>query len=123
MIKSISCLLFTSVLSGCASQTTTSISTPSVLPTYSDAVAIPKATPTNLKNIDWVIHNQYSIQQLIKTHGNEPYMLYSLNSVNMQILVGNMDDLARYIKEQQAVIAYLTGLIDLRRETVTKDNK
>jgi hypothetical protein len=109
-------------LSGCALFETKKQDAPVViLPTYGDMVAIPKVQPTNLKPVTWVVLTRPELVKLLSDK-NATIVLYSLDQDNLQNLTGNLDDLQRYISEQQAVIKYTTGLIDLRRETVTKDN-
>ena len=90
-----------------------------VLPTYGDTVSIPKAAPTNLKPIQFTI-KKVEVASVEKPNTTEAIVLYSLDEMNMQVLTGNLDDLQRYIREQKAVIEYLTGLINLRREEKEK---
>lgn len=111
------------VLSGCANMMPKPKPAPEkvvVAPTYGDMVAIPKAAPTNLKPL------QFKIQKIQVANAEKPntpdtIVLYSLDELNMQVLTGNLDDLQRYIREQKAVIEYLTGLINLRRENTEKE--
>lgn len=86
-----------------------------VLPTYGEMVSIPKATPTQLKKIEFKI-KKVEVASLEKPNTTETIVLYSLDEMNMQVLAGNLDELHRYIREQKAVIDYTTGLINLRRE-------
>lgn len=91
-----------------------------ILPTYSDMVAIPIVQPTNLKPVQWQVLTRPELQKLLDDK-TKPVVLYSLDDANMEALTGNLDDLNRYLLEQQAALKYTTGLINLRRETVTKD--
>lgn len=111
------------VLSGCAQMMPKPKAPPEkvvVLPTYGEMVAIPKAAPTNLKPIQFQI-KKVEVANLEKPNTFDTIVLYSLDELNMQVLTGNLDDLQRYIREQKAVIEYLTGLINLRRETTEKE--
>ena len=110
------------ILTGCGTVKVEK-TTPTILPTYSDMVAIPIAAPTKLKKVNWLVVNNNVMIDLLKINKDTPIVLYSLDELNMQTMIGNMDDMSRYIQEQRAVIAYLTGLIELRRETITPPEK
>jgi hypothetical protein len=106
------------LLSGCSTVLPKSKVEPEkvvVLPTYGDMVSIPKAAPTNLQPIQFTIR-KVEVASSEKPNTLETIVLYSLDEMNMQVLTGNLDDLQRYIREQNQVIKYLTGLINLRRE-------
>lgn len=122
IIKLILVGLMLSIMVGC-STVKVEKTTPTILPTYSDMVAIPVAAPTNLKKVNWQVVNNKVMNELLKNNTDTPIVLYSLDELNMQTMIGNMDDMSRYIQEQRAIIAYLTGLIDLRRETVQPPKK
>ncbi len=122
MVNKFLIMLLAFGLSGCALFETKKSDAPVVvLPTYGDMVAIPKVQPTNLKPVTWMVLTRPELEKLLSDKAT-PIVLYSLDQENLQNLTGNLDDLQRYISEQQAVIKYTTGLIDLRRESVTKDN-
>ena len=115
-------MLVATVLTGCAAVMPKPKPEPEkvvVLPTYGDAVSIPKAAPTNLKPIQFTI-KKVEVASVEKPNTTEAIVLYSLDEMNMHVLTGNLDDLQRYIREQKAVIEYLTGLINLRREEKEK---
>ncbi len=103
------------LLSGCASfiEEKPSIVIP---PTYSEQVAIPKATPTELKPLEWRIMKKAEMQKFLSENSGKDFVVYSLDDHNMKVLIGNMQELRRYIQEQQEVINYLVGIISLRRE-------
>lgn len=123
MLNKLILLFVAFMLSGCGVFTTKKPELPvTILPTYGDMVAIPKAQPTNLKPVSWLVLTRPELEKMLSDK-TTPIVLYSLDQDNLQILTGNLDDMQRYILEQQAVIKYTTGLIDLRRETVTKDKK
>lgn len=121
MINKIIFLVFAIALSGCATNKKPELPV-TILPTYGDLVAIPKVQPTNLKSVSWQVLTRPELDKMLGDK-TTPIVLYSLDQENLQILTGNLDDMQRYILEQQAVIKYTTGLIDLRRETVKKDTK
>jgi NAD-dependent SIR2 family protein deacetylase len=106
-------MLFT-LLTGCASMPKPDKVI--IMPQYSDMIAIPKVMPTTLKPLSFKVMNGTQLTNFEKLHTNETIVLYSLDDANLQIFTTNLDDLHRYIKEQQAVITYLTGVIDLRRD-------
>jgi hypothetical protein len=110
------------LLSGCSLMKTKPETSVTILPTYGDMVAIPKAQPTNLKPVQWQLLTRPELQKLLDDK-SKPIVLYSLDETNMQTLTGNLDDMNRYLQEQKAVIDYTTGLINLRRETVAKDQQ
>jgi hypothetical protein len=123
MVNKLALLLVAITLSGCSLFSPKKSDVPvTILPTYGDMVAIPKVQPTNLKPIYWQVLTRVELEKMLSDK-TTPFVLYSLDQENLQILTGNMDETQRYILEQQAVIKYTTGLIDLRRETVTKDDK
>jgi hypothetical protein len=111
------------VLSGCANMMPKPKPAPEkivVAPTYGELVSIPKAAPTNLKPLQFQI-KKVQVASSENPNTFDTIVLYSLDEMNMQVLTGNLDDLQRYIREQKAVIEYLTGLINLRRETTEKE--
>jgi hypothetical protein len=111
------------LLSGCANMMPKKPAPPEkvvVMPTYGDMVSIPKAAPTNLKPLEFKI-KKVQVANAEKPNTTDTIVLYSLDELNMQVLTGNLDDLQRYIREQKAVIDYLTGLINLRRENTEKE--
>ena len=121
MILAMALLAF--VLSGCANMMPKPKQEPEkvvVAPTYGDMVAIPKAAPTNLKPLQFKI-SKTQVASSENPNTFDTIVLYSLDEMNLQVLTGNLDDLQRYIREQKAVIDYLTGLINLRRETTEKE--
>lgn len=123
MVNKLALLLVAITLSGCSLFSPKKSDVPvTILPTYGDMVAIPKVQPTNLKPIYWQVLTRVELEKMLSDK-TTPFVLYSLDQENLQILTSNMDETQRYILEQQAVIKYTTGLIDLRRETVTKDDK
>ena len=79
-------LLSVLLLVGCASSP--------VLPIkpISNKLVVPKVLPTELKPVTWTTVNN----------------IYSLDKENMKLLIGNLDELKRYIVEQKAVIDFLT---------------
>ena len=117
--KLIGAIMIAAMLSGCQLMKTKKDEPPTILPTYGDMVAVPKAKPTDLKPVEWKIYTRTELEKLLADK-SKPVLLYSLDETNMDILTGNLDDMNRYLLEQKAVIDYTTGLIDLRRETVTK---
>jgi hypothetical protein len=117
-MKKIVTIVLMLLLSGCSTVLPKSKVEPEkvvVLPTYGDMVSIPKAAPTNLQPIQFTIR-KVEVASSEKPNTLETIVLYSLDEMNMQVLTGNLDDLQRYIREQNQVIKYLTGLINLRRE-------
>lgn len=120
--KLAACFIIAS-LGGCATTDKSDNKSLTIVPSYSENIAIPKVQPTNLRPISWQVVNNESLLQIANNPKNKLAVLYLMNDEQMNTLSGNMDDILRYIREQNAVISYLTGLITLRPESTTKDDK
>lgn len=102
-------------LAGCASapKETTIV----VPPKYTDNVPIPKVQPTDLKKIQWKIMNRADMQKFVDANKSNPnVVVFVLDEENSAILIGNIQELRRYIESQQEVIEYLKKVLDARTE-------
>lgn len=109
-------LLATSVMSGCAMlQPKKQEVVITVPPKYTENVPIPKVQPTDLKNVKWKLMNKAEMQQFLAS-SKEDVVIYTLDDENVAILIGNIQELRRYIQSQQEVIEYLKKILDARTE-------
>jgi PBP1b-binding outer membrane lipoprotein LpoB len=86
-----------------------------VPPRYTTNVPIPKVQPTDLKEIKWRILNREEMQKFLATNPQN-FIIYTLDEQNSAILIGNIQELRRYIQSQQEVIEYLKKVLDARTE-------
>lgn len=102
-------------LSGCAikSDGPREITIP---PTYSDKIPIPKVEPTQLVDVNWKVMNKDELAKFLQENKDKDFVIYALDETNNVNLVGNIQELNRYIKSQQEVINYLIKIIDARTQ-------
>lgn len=86
-----------------------------VPPRYTENVPIPKVQPTELKDLNWKLMNRAEMQKFLAS-SNEDFVVYTLDSENVAILIGNIQELRRYIQSQQEVIEYLKKVLEARTE-------
>jgi hypothetical protein len=84
-----------------------------VPPRYTENVPIPKVQPTDLKDLKWLLLNREGMQRFLATN-KEEFTIYTLDEQNVAILIGNVQELRRYIQSQQEVIEYLKAVLDAR---------
>jgi hypothetical protein len=109
--------LMTAALVGCA--TTKQETTIVVPPQYTENVPIPKVAPTDLKKLNFKLMNKQAMEAFIAS-SNEDFVVYVLDEQNVAILIGNIQELRRYIQSQHEVIEYLKKVLDARTEKEQK---
>lgn len=85
-------------------------------PAYSDKIPIPKVEPTQLVDVNWKVMNQQELAKFLEDNKGKDFVIYALDETNNVNLVGNIQELNRYIKSQQEVINYLIKIIDARTQ-------
>jgi hypothetical protein len=107
-------------LAGCATQppiVTSNIVKP-------PPVSIPVPTPTNLQNMKYQLLTGQTLptfQAAIAT--NPAAQFYVLDRTNMEIMISNVQELRRYILEQQATITYLGNVLKSQQNDPSSSGK
>lgn len=103
-------------LAGCA--TTPPIVTSQVV--APPPVSVPVPTPTNLQNMKYQLVTSQTLPTFtaaIQANPNAQY--YVLDRTNMEIMISNVQELRRYILEQQATINYLGNVLKSQQDAAT----
>lgn len=114
MRNSLMALALSFVLVGCATQKTTQ-TTITVPPTYSQNIPIPTVEPVRTEEVNWLLLNREKATKFIQSTPDD-FLLYTIDDNGMKSLIGNIQELRRYILSQQAKIDYLIGVLDARKE-------
>jgi hypothetical protein len=104
------------VVAGCATQ-------PIAVPTISTPppVSIPVPTPTNLQNMKYQLITAQTLPTLVAAFQANPNLqYYVLDRTNMEIMISNVQELRRYILEEQTTINYLAGVLKSQQDQGTK---
>lgn len=102
---------FVVLAAGCATAPTTVVSSHAVTP---PPVSIPVITPTNLQNMKYTLVTQATVAVFdAELKANPTAQYYVLDRTNMEIMISNVQELRRYILEQQQTINYLAGVLKL----------
>jgi hypothetical protein len=107
------------ILAGCATQPPI-VTSQVVAP---PPVSIPVITPTNLQNMSYTLVAQQTLatfEEAFKTNANSQF--YVLDRTNMEIMISNVQELRRYILEQQTTINYLAGVLKLQQTSTAAAN-
>lgn len=113
-------LLASLVLVGCAT-TEPKKETVTTVIQYSQ-VPIPTLEPVETRNITWSLLNKERIKGILSQTGeNEDFLLYTLDEENIRILIGNIQELRRYIDSQNAKIKYLVDILNSRSKEKRDD--
>jgi hypothetical protein len=105
------------ILTGCATTTTANKPTPiTVPPTYSENIPMPTIEPVTTLPLEWRLLNKERAAKIISEMGSsDDFLLYTLDEANMSKLIGNIQELRRYIESQRAKIEYLVDVINARK--------
>lgn len=105
-------ILLSCVLIGCATTKTDTITAPQ---TVSSEIPIPTVDPLKVSDVQWKLMGPAEMQQFLVDHkdSNEVFV-YTLDDQNMAVMVGNIQEMRRYIESQQAKIDYLLGIMNSR---------
>lgn len=109
-------LLLALLLSGCtaAPVVTSNVVTP-------PAVSVPVIAPTNLQSVSFQLATASTYQAFADCLKADPSAhFYILGQTDMNNLVGNIQEMRRYILSQQASISYLSGVLELYTKPVQK---
>lgn len=105
------------ILTGCASTTP---SEPDVInnttPIAENNITIPKVDPTKLQSVRWKLMNENDLKAYIADNKGKPYIVYVLDQDNMKIEISNIQELRRYLKDQQAKIQYLIDALKINND-------
>jgi hypothetical protein len=105
------------VIAGCASTPPIAIPTIATPP----PVSIPVPTPTNLQNMKYELITAQTLPTFIaafKTNPNQQF--YVLDRTDMEIMISNVQELRRYILEEQTTINYLAGVLKSQQGPASK---
>ena len=109
-------LVLALLLSGCAAApvVTSNLVTPPV-------VSVPVIAPTNLQPVSFQLATASTYAAFSDCFKADPNAhFYILSQADMNNLVGNIQEMRRYILSQQASITYLSGVLDLYTKPVQK---
>jgi len=86
-------------------------------------VAIPKTRPVELGEVKWTLMNPDVMAKWIEENKGKDVIIYAVDENNMKVAIDNIQELRRYIQQQQEVINYLVGIVDQRhkRSTLPKE--
>lgn len=115
-ISKLALIVVALILAGCQTSLKRQETVVTVPPTYGENVPIPKVAPTDLKELKWKLMNRAEMQKFLDDHKGEDFDIYTLDGQNAAILIGNIQELRRYIQSQEEVIAYLKKVLDARSE-------
>lgn len=99
------------VLAAC--NQTTQMPNPSPVVTFPMPV-VPKPAPLNLRDVEWKIYNRADIDELyayLQANQDEGFVIFTVTADGYEALALNVNDLRRYIREQQEVILFLTNVL------------
>lgn len=92
-------------------------------PVYGDVV-LPVVRGTDLKDVKWELMDQAELQKLVEEKKNtKGFFVYVLDQSGMETEIGNMQELRRYIQQQQAAIEFLVGVIKSRQTPKAESTK
>jgi hypothetical protein len=104
------------ILTGCA---TTPVPVPTIV--TPPPVSVPVPTPTNLQNMKYQLVTAATLPTFEATfQANPNAQFYVLDRPNMEIMISNVQELRRYILEQQTTINYLAGVLKLQTTDPTQ---
>lgn len=106
------------IVAGCAAQpiVTSQVAAP-------PPVSIPVPTPTNLQNMKYQLVTAQTLPTFQAAFAaNTNAQFYVLDRTNMEIMISNVQELRRYILEQQTTINYLAGVLKSQQDNVAKLN-
>lgn len=76
-----------------------------------DIPTVPRPRPIELNDLDFDVVTSDSIEQYLQTLGDD-YVFVSLTIPEYENLALNIDELRRYIEQQQAIIVYYEGAVN-----------
>lgn len=104
--------LFALALSACATT-----EPPKPVVTHIPApVAVPAVAPLSLGQFRWTVYNRERLQKELRENPERLDTIVALTPQGYRVLARNTAELERYIREQRAVIAYLTRAIEINGE-------
>jgi hypothetical protein len=104
------------VIAGCASA-------PIAVPTIATPppVSIPVPTPTNLQNMKYQLITAQTLPTFTATFKANPNtQYYVLDRTDMEIMISNVQELRRYILEEQTTINYLASVLKSQQDQGNK---
>ena len=107
-MKNIFLLLLLLCVASCASDINVTAS-----PTKFPEVKAPTAQPMNFQDMSWKIYNKADLLALIDQLSKNPdknFALYTLDGTNFKALDSNLQEMRRFILEQQAVIVFYQNI-------------
>jgi HAMP domain-containing protein len=75
---------------------------------------IPSPAPLNFREVEWQVYNKADIEILmadLKDKKADGFAIFALNAEGYEALALNVNELRRYILEQQQVILFLTNVL------------
>jgi hypothetical protein len=103
-------------LVGCSSSPLRQEAVVTVTPRYAENVPIPKVQPVELNDLSFKLMNKETMRIFLESKIGDDFTIYTLDDQNVAILIGNIQELRRYIQSQQQVIVYLKKILDARTE-------
>ena len=100
-------VLFILLLAACSSTEITTV--PIQLPT----VDAPKALPLSMREVKWQVMNSDDLKALVAALEASPdpkYVIYVLDNRNFENMALNMEEIKRFMLEQQQVIIFYENL-------------
>lgn len=76
-------------------------------------VAVPTVAPLSLGQFRWTVYNRERLQKELRDNPERLDTIIALTPQGYRVLARNTAELERYIREQRAVIAYLTRAIEI----------
>lgn len=86
---------------------------------YADKVPVPKVAPTDIKAVEWMLLDRTTMLAYLDANPGE-FVVYALTEDGTSIMMGNIQELRRYIQSQQEVINYLLSVMNAGKEDVKK---
>jgi hypothetical protein len=77
-------------------------------------IDVPKADPVVPQSVEWKVYNADELKALgasLQANGGN-VTLFTLDEANFKKLSGNLVDVKTYIKQQKAIIDFLTGVVN-----------
>lgn len=118
-MKKISLIVILAMLSGCS---TVDIKSKPVVFT---PVTVPDPAPMNLSHVTWKVYNANDIKILAKSLNGESsrtFVLYGLDNDNFQLMDANLQDMFRYILEENKTKDFYKNL-ELNENTAIDSSK
>jgi HAMP domain-containing protein len=82
---------------------------------------IPSPAPLNFRDVKWQVYNKADIEILmadLKDKEEDGFAIFALDAEGYEALALNVNELRRYVLEQQQVILFLTNVLRERSSNV-----